>query len=109
MNKFENFQTSQTPNYRGLKAVVIILGVLILMAFGVLVGGLIMRAGSAGAPREAYRTAIPAEAGARVSEATIAGNRLILRIEGATANEVVIVDAGSGRVIGRVVLAPPAN
>jgi hypothetical protein len=82
---------------------------LILMAFGVLVGGLIMRAGGAGAPREAYRTAIPAEAGARVTSAEIAGNRLVIRIEGAGANEVVVLDAASGRIIGHVVLETPAN
>jgi hypothetical protein len=109
MNKAENFQSSEVPSYRGLKAVVIILGVLILMAFGVLVGGLVMRAGNNGAAREAYVTRIAAEPGARVAGAEIAGNRLILRREGASSNEIVLIDAASGRVVGRVVLQATAN
>ena len=109
MNKAENFHSSEVPSYRGLKAVVIILGVLILMAFGVLVGGLFMRAGNTGAAREPYVTRIEAEPGARVAGAELAGNRLILRVEGANSNEIVLVDAATGRVIGRVVLQAPAN
>ena len=109
MNKAENFHSSEAPSHRGLKAVVIILGVLILMAFGVLVGGLFMRTGNTVAAREPYVTRIEAEQGARVAGAEIAGNRLILRVEGARSNEIILVDAPSGRVIGRVVLQAPAN
>jgi hypothetical protein len=107
MNRAENFQTGEAPNYRALKAVVIILGVLILLAFGVLVGGLIMRAGGgATATDEPYLTAIPLPAGASVTGTELVGNRLMLRIERPGANEVVILDANSGRVMGRVVLQP---
>jgi hypothetical protein len=109
MNKPENFLASGAPSYRGLKAVVIILGILILMAFGVLVGGLLMRAGASGAAREAYVATIPAERGAAIAGAELTGNRLIVRIESAAGNEIVVVDAATGRVIGRVRLAPPAN
>jgi hypothetical protein len=85
-------------------ALVIILGVLLLLAFGALVGGLLLGAGPGGDARdEEYLTSIPAVAGARITESELDGNRLLLRIEGGEA-AVVVLEATTGRVIGRVEL-----
>jgi hypothetical protein len=95
------------PTYRGLKAAVIILGALILLAFGALVAGLILGGGPRTPARNApYQVALPAAAGSRIGEARIDGNRLLLRLDGANGSELVVMDAPSGRVIGRVTLTP---
>jgi hypothetical protein len=95
------------PSYRGLKAVVIILGALILLAFGALIAGLLLGTGPRrAAERAPYQVSLPAGAGARIGEATLDGNRLLLRLDGGPASELVIIDAPSGRIVGRVTLAP---
>ena len=96
---------ASAPTYRGLKAVVIILGALILLAFGALVAGLILGTGPRTAARDTpYRVVIPAAAGARIGEASLDGNRLLLRLDGTNGSELIVMDAASGRVIGRVTL-----
>ena len=106
MNSAEASNTS-APSYRALKAVVIILGILILLALGALVAGVLLGTGRrAPAGDAAYQVTLPAPAGARIGEATVDGNRLLLRLEGQNSSELVILDAPSGRVIGRISLAP---
>jgi len=88
-------------------ALVIFLGVLIILAMGVLVGGVIMGAGPgrAGAG-EPYVTTLPASADAWISEANLDGTRLVVRLDGGGegGGEVVVLEAATGRVLGRVVL-----
>lgn len=94
-------------NYRGMLALVIFLGILIVLALGALIGGAIMGAGPAsrtdGGP---YLTSLPASPGAQIGDAQLDGPRLILRLEGGGegGGEVVILEAATGRVIGRVAL-----
>ena len=99
-------------------AVVIILGVLIVLALGALVGGAIMRgrqpaasqganagattgAGAeSGAAAYAARLAAPGE---RLESASTDQGRIVLRFSGgATGGELVVLDAATGRVIGRI-------
>lgn len=100
---------NNTANYRVLKAVVIILGTLILLALGALVAGLVLGLGPQGpADRagEAYLSTLPASPGARIMHSELDGNRLLLRLEGGGSDVLIIVDVRNGREIGRVVLAP---
>jgi len=97
--------TSDVPaspaSYRGLLALVIILGALIMIGVGALIGGAMLGAGrraDAGAP---YVTAVPAP-GARIESAEIQGNRILMRLTGGAGDELVVLDAGSGRLLGRV-------
>jgi len=86
---------------------VIALGVLILIAVGALIGGLMLR-GERPAPAvaEAYLTTLPATPDAWFSEAHLDGTRLVVRIDGGGegGGEVVVLEAATGRVIGRIAL-----
>lgn len=101
---------AEATKHRGLLAVVIGLGVLIIIAVGVLVGGLLMGGrGAGGEPRgrEAYDVNLGLAPGARLTSATLDGNRLLVQATRADGgNILVILDAASGRIIGRVALQP---
>jgi hypothetical protein len=99
--------TSDVPaspaSHRGLLALVIVLGVLIMIGVVALITGAVLGAGrradaGAGTP---YLTTVPAP-GARIENAEIQGNRILMRLTGGTGDELVILDANSGRVLGRV-------
>ena len=94
----------QTPaSYRGLLALVIILGALLMIGVGALVAGAMLGAGRRAevAGASPYVTAVPAP-GARIESAEIQGNRILMRLSGATGDELVILDAPSGRLLGRI-------
>lgn len=85
-------------------ALVIILGVLIVLALGVLIGGVLLGAGPGNrAGSGAYRTVIPSAVESRIVETELDGNRLLLRLEGG-GDAVIVLEATTGRVIGRVEL-----
>jgi hypothetical protein len=97
--------TSDVPaspaSYRGLLALVIILGALIMIGVGALVAGAMLGAGRRAETTTPYVTAVPAP-GARIESAELQGNRILMRLTGATGDELVILDAASGRLLGRV-------
>ena len=112
MNAAETPNTALVPNYRVLKAVVILLGALILLAFGALVAGMLLGVGPrtpASRVTEPYNTRIATAPGARLAGAELVGNRLLVRVEDGNGGAVVIVDAASGRMLGRVMLQPGAD
>jgi len=75
-----------------------------MLAFGALIGGLLLGAGPGGSARDGeYLTSIPVEAGAQITASELDGNRLLLRIEGHQ-TVLVVLEATTGRVIGRVEL-----
>jgi len=94
--------------YRFLLAAVILLGVLIVIALGVLVAGLSMRLGGhgtkSGAETPAQFTLAP---GARVVSADVSGDRLVLRLKGGFGDEIDIIDMQNGRLIARMRSAAP--
>jgi hypothetical protein len=95
-----------SATYRAMKAVVIILGVLIVVAFGALVVGAgRMLAGHhrAGGDGPAALTLPP---GARITAIETNGNRLILGLRTAEGDEVEIVDTDTGRLVARIKSAP---
>jgi hypothetical protein len=86
------------PAYRGLLAVVIILGVLIVVGLGALVVGFVMRLGGH-APSHNQPSAFVPPAGARVLSAEASGDRLVLRLRTPSQEEIDIVDTENGRLI----------
>ena len=93
---------------RVLKAVVIGLGVLIVLALGALLAGVVLKGGGTarGLPPGAVMT-LPVPDGAAVEEMRLSGNVLALRIRWADGRrEIVVLDARRGRVLRRVVLQP---
>ena len=48
-----------------------------------------------------YLTAVAAP-GQRIESAEIQGNRILMRLSGGEGDELVILDAGSGRLLGRI-------
>ena len=93
---------SATPaSYRGLLALVIILGALIMIGVGALIGGAFVGAGRRADTTAPYLTNVPAQ-GARIESAEIQGNRILMRLTGGAGDELVILDATSGRLLGRV-------
>jgi hypothetical protein len=93
---------TSAPSYRGLLALVIILGVLILLALGALIAGLIVNAGRAGGAGAPYLATLLAP-GEHIESTQLDGNRILVRLSGGAAgDELVVLDAASGRVIGRI-------
>ena len=104
----EGLQDQTVPpasNNRALLAVVIILGVLIVLGVVGLVTAMVMGVVPRSAARlaEPYTTRLPAPAGAQITGAQIDGNRLLVHIDGAA---VVVLEASTGRVLGRIELEP---
>ena len=97
--------TSDVPatpaSYRGLLALVIVLGVLIVIGVGALVAGAILGAGRRADIAAPYVTAVPAP-GARIESAEMQGNRILMRLTGGEGDELLILDAASGRLLGRI-------
>jgi hypothetical protein len=97
--------TSDVPatqaSYRGLLALVIILGALIMIGVGALIGGAFVGAGRRADTSVPYLTSVPAP-GSRIESAEIQGNRILMRLTGGAGDELVVVDVASGRVVGRI-------
>jgi hypothetical protein len=91
---------------RGLKAAVILMGVLIVVGVVVLVVALAQKFGAAASAGGAV--AAPAvldePAGTRIASTSAAGDRLVIQLSGGGADRVVVFDLARGRVLGRVAL-----
>lgn len=96
--------------YPFLVAAVILLGVLIVIALGVLVVGLSMHLGGRGASRgEPSPTQFTLAPGARVVSADVSGDRLVLRLKGSFGDEIDIIDLETGGLVARLRSAPPTG
>jgi hypothetical protein len=86
-----------------LLAAVILLGVLIVIALGVLVVGLATRLGGhargAAVPPIAEFTLAP---GARVVSVDVSGDRLVLRLKGPVGDEIDVIDTETGRLVAKL-------
>ena len=96
-------ESPNAPSYRGLLALVILLGALIMLGLGALIAGAFLRSGRPPATGGAYSTMLPAP-GERIDSSQIDGNRILLRLSGPNGEELVVMDAASGRVIGRIAI-----
>ena len=92
--------------YRGALAAVIFLGVLIVVAIGVLVIGLVTRFSGhqAATPAFAQFTLAP---GNRLLSTDVAADRLILRLRGPAGDEIDIIDTQTGKLVARIRSTPP--
>jgi hypothetical protein len=90
-------------SYRLMLAVVIFLGVLIVIALGVMVVGLVSKFSQ---PRPSHNAADTAALalpqGAKIVEMQTLSNRLILHVRTADGDEVDIVDTEDGHLVSRV-------
>lgn len=101
-----NDDPKASATYRAMKAVVIILGVLIVLAFGALIVGAGLKL--AGHHRAADAGAIAAlPPGARITTIETSGNRLILGLRTGESDEVDIIDTDTSRLVARIKPAPP--
>src|SRR5438105_2503496 len=93
-------QAQRDPGYRGLLALVIILGVLILLGVIGLILGFALRLSRAQDAARPFSAAIPAP-GQHLETVQLDGNRILLRLSGPDGDEVVIMDI-TGRMLGRI-------
>jgi hypothetical protein len=92
-----------TATYRGLKAVVILLGVLIVIAFALLVVGALTRFHAKSAPNAAaLENTIVLPAGGQIVSSEVQSDRLILRVKAQKGESIYIIDTGTGHLVGRV-------
>ena len=113
---------SQAPgsasSYRGLLAIVILLGMAIMTAVGAMIGAAFVSsgreevavpatgAGPAATAGEPFLVNLAAQ-GQSIASAELRDNRLLVRLTGPRGDELVVLDAITGSVIGRVVLIAP--
>jgi hypothetical protein len=81
-----------------LKAVVIGLGVLIVIALALVVVGIVSKFGGAAQPSRAFALA----PGAKIVEMQSGPNRLILRVRTEQGDEIDIVDTDDGHLVARI-------
>jgi hypothetical protein len=93
-----------TTTYRVLKAVVIILGILIVLAFGALVVGAAMKMvghhRTSSVAASAVAGTLPA--GARIISLQTSGDRVIVAVHTQDGDEVDIFDAETGKPVARI-------
>lgn len=93
---------AQTSSARMLKAVVIGLGVLIVIALGLIVVGIVRKFSGPAAPAAAQSAVFSLPPGARIVEMQSQPNRLVLRVHTQAGDEVDIVDTEDGRLVARI-------
>jgi hypothetical protein len=100
--------SKNSATYRGLKAVVILLGALIVVAFVLLVVGLVTRFSAKGSQHTATaENTVVLPAGSQIVSSDVQGDRLILRVNVKGSDEIYIVDTGNGHLVGRVQISAP--
>ncbi|MBI3676588.1 MAG: hypothetical protein HY243_08210 [Proteobacteria bacterium] len=102
-----NDEVKQSAAYRGLKAVVIILGVLIVLGLGALVTGMILKFNGKSRPASGEGETFALAPGSAIVSSEVSGSRLILRVKNETGEEIDIVDTQDGHLISRIKAAPP--
>jgi len=96
----------QTAAYRWLRAAVIILGVLILLALGVLIVGFAVKLGHKPSAAAADTFTYAPLPGAKLVTMEVSNDRLIIHLRSSTAEEVDIIDTGNGHLVARLTFAP---
>lgn len=104
-------QEDVTPNYRGLKILVSVLGVVILIMLGLVAIGVAMRltdqSETPATPAKPAASALPVPAGSRLIEVTPAQNGVYLHVrEESGADHIYLLDQGSGALLWHRRLQP---
>ncbi len=98
----------QSAAYRLTLGAVILLGVLIVVALGVLVVGLVTRFRHGGHQGPASGAAeFTLAQGTRLLAMDVAADRLVLRLRGPAGDEIDIIDTQSGRLVAKIRTAAP--
>ena len=88
---------------RGLKALVIVMGVLILAGTAVVIATIARRVSQSGSPAGPVAATLRLPPGCRVAEMTPIGDRLALRLDGdGDCRQILLVDPGTGAVTGHI-------
>jgi hypothetical protein len=95
-------EASKAPGYRGLLAVVIILGVLIVLGVIGLIVGAVLRFQRSANTVQPFSASLSAP-GERLDSIQMDGNRLLLHFSGPKGDEIVIMDE-SGHLVGRIAI-----
>ena len=90
----------RTAAYRFLLAAVILLGVLIVIALGVLVAGLVMRFGRH-APIESPAADTILPPGTQVLSTEVSGDRLVMHLRGSGGDEIDVIDLRDGHLVAK--------
>lgn len=85
-------------------ALVIILGVLIILGVVGLIVAAVFRAGTRVPAVSSYAATVLAP-GERVESTQLDGNRILLRLSGPNGEELVVLEAATGHVTGRIVIS----
>ena len=91
-----------TLSYRLARAAVIILGVLLVIAFAVLVVGIVMKMSRPGAESATSPAKYSLELGARILSVDSQPGRVILHVRSPAGDEIDIVDVQSGRLVSQI-------
>ena len=75
-----------------------------MLGVGALIAGAFLRSGQPAAATGGTYSAMLAAPSERIDTAQIDGNRILLRLSGPNGEELVVMDAGSGRIIGRIAI-----
>jgi hypothetical protein len=86
---------------RFLKIITVVMAVLIIVATTVLFVVMIRRIGSPAVPAQ-VAVLLDEPAGTRIAGIAAVGDRLAVRLEGGGADRVVLLNAGTGVVAGRI-------
>jgi hypothetical protein len=107
----------EVQGIKAIKALVAFMGLLLMAGLALLVYGL-MNVKSAGKTRPVATVAapsadfgavaVPVPAGSRVEQTLVVGERVVLRLAGAGADRLVVLDPADGKLVGSFVLTPEA-
>lgn len=96
-----------TASYRILKAVVIGLGVLIAVAMGLVVLGIVMRVSGHAPAQSSANRRYDLPAGSKIESTQVAGDSLVVTVKTPSGDSVYIFSATDGHLVG--VIAPKAK
>jgi hypothetical protein len=85
-------------------ALVIILGVLIILGVVGLIVAAVFRAGTR-APADSSYAATVLAPGEHIESTQLDGNRILLRLSGPNGEELVVLEAATGHVTGRIAIS----
>jgi hypothetical protein len=92
-----------TVAYRGLKAAVIILGVLMAIAVVLVVVGIAMRMSGHAPGQSTTAGSYSLPGGSKILSLQVAGNRMIMAVQEPGGNRVLIFSTDDGHLIGQII------
>jgi hypothetical protein len=102
---------------KAIKALVVFMGILLVVGLGLVGYGVATKTGKPETAAKPHVTApvagaqfgevtIPVPAGARLDQTLVVGEKVVLRVTGAGAERLIVLDPADGRINGSFVLSP---